>query len=530
MRRNLFQAAKERATPGCLAAAAVVAGLLLILHSTLRPFTFQIPSDRWLDALVSGYVLRPSSALDIVRNLLLFMPFGFALGALLQLQGWTRNRVRWAVLLSGFLLTVAVESLQNFLPDRQPSFADLIANSLGALMGLDLLRLWQRRDDWLNERLLIPERVFTGLLIYAAMLLLVGRGLASSVTLQEWEPGFPLLLGNEKGGGRPWRGAIRDLLILDHALTQEDARRNLAQPDSALVSGDRALAHYPLAGDYGDLSGQQPHLVWRPHDLEADSGSHFSANGVHVGSGHWLETEYAVRDLSQSLQRASSFSLFLSTTPADVEQGGPARIISISTDPFLRNLTVGQEGHQLIVRVRTPLMGENGTAPQLSFPHFFATEERVAFFVIFDGLAARVIDSRFLRTRSIELLPGIAFIGHINRSFLPILGGHWQVSDAPLSGWGPHLLFYFLTLLPIGVLLGQPLINGWTVQQRWMLFLVSILLIPFLLELSLVSRASTDLRPLHLIVSVAIILLTAWVLAPVVSRLVRNLRRTSLCE
>lgn len=50
--------------------------------------------------------------------------------------------------------------------------------------------------------------------------------------------------------------------------------------------------------------------------------------------------------------------------PDNHEQGGPARIVSFSTDSGLRNFTLGQEKDKLIFRLRTPATGNNGTNPQ----------------------------------------------------------------------------------------------------------------------------------------------------------------------
>ena len=48
----------------------------------------------------------------------------------------------------------------------------------------------------------------------------------------------------------------------------------------------------------------------------------------------------------------------------DLSQTGPARIISFSLDPYRRNFTLGQERSRLILRLRTPLTGDNGMKPQ----------------------------------------------------------------------------------------------------------------------------------------------------------------------
>jgi hypothetical protein len=46
--------------------------------------------------------------------------------------------------------------------------------------------------------------------------------------------------------------------------------------------------------------------------------------------------------------------------PASLDQDGPARILTLSKDPFFGNFTVGQAGHHLNVRVRSPWQTLNG--------------------------------------------------------------------------------------------------------------------------------------------------------------------------
>lgn len=52
-------------------------------------------------------------------------------------------------------------------------------------------------------------------------------------------------------------------------------------------------------------------------------------------------------------------------TADNVKQGGPARIISFSSGPMSRNFTIGQDKDRLVIRLRTPATGENGTEPEV---------------------------------------------------------------------------------------------------------------------------------------------------------------------
>jgi len=51
-------------------------------------------------------------------------------------------------------------------------------------------------------------------------------------------------------------------------------------------------------------------------------------------------------------------------TPADLRQGGPARIISFSSDGYHRNFTLAQQDDRLLLRLRTPRTGDNGMRPE----------------------------------------------------------------------------------------------------------------------------------------------------------------------
>jgi hypothetical protein len=63
--------------------------------------------------------------------------------------------------------------------------------------------------------------------------------------------------------------------------------------------------------------------------------------------------------LSEAIRR-SSVRITLEMRPAYYEQSGPARILTISQDPYLRNLTIAQEGKSLVLRLRTPETDLNG--------------------------------------------------------------------------------------------------------------------------------------------------------------------------
>lgn len=112
-----------------------LAAICLIVYASLYPFSDWrnqgISPFRFLSAPLPKYW----TGFDVGINLLGYAPLGFllALAPLQRVQSalWS---ISLAVLGSG-LLSLAMETLQSFLPSRVPSNVDLLLNTLGALSG-----------------------------------------------------------------------------------------------------------------------------------------------------------------------------------------------------------------------------------------------------------------------------------------------------------------------------------------------------------------------------------------------------------
>jgi hypothetical protein len=59
----------------------------------------------------------------------------------------------------------------------------------------------------------------------------------------------------------------------------------------------------------------------------------------------------------------NEITIRLAVRPYSSYQTGPARILTVSRDHYSRNLTIGQQGHDLIVRLRRSVDTPNGTPP-----------------------------------------------------------------------------------------------------------------------------------------------------------------------
>ena len=94
---------------------------------------------------------------DLISNLLGYAPLGFLLTVAMSRSGWGSGS--WLIALAcSVLLSLGVETAQNYLPMRVPSNVDLALNAGGAWLGalsawtlerLGVLRRWsQFRADW----------------------------------------------------------------------------------------------------------------------------------------------------------------------------------------------------------------------------------------------------------------------------------------------------------------------------------------------------------------------------------------------
>jgi len=152
----------------------------------------------------------------------------------------------------------------------------------------------------------------------------------------------------------------------------------LTLTDDVGVSASTALAVTVLPAVPGDLnkykkwpgSTSDLQFVWQ-NDIESskvkvrgdaiisDAGEMIIGQGAFIG-----------QDVNEQLLSACQVTNQLTVegliTISNIGQGGPARIISFSKDTDRRNFTLGQEGNNIVMRLRTPQTGANGLNPQVS--------------------------------------------------------------------------------------------------------------------------------------------------------------------
>jgi VanZ family protein len=106
----------------------------------------QIPDGRVFVA--PGFAdleLSPTSATDLLINLLGFVPFGFLLSLWLSSRGNTRFNLL-VVCFCSALLSASIELSQAWIPTRDSSLLDFLLNTVGTLAGVGLFAVIASRD------------------------------------------------------------------------------------------------------------------------------------------------------------------------------------------------------------------------------------------------------------------------------------------------------------------------------------------------------------------------------------------------
>ncbi|MFN0128052.1 MAG: PQQ-binding-like beta-propeller repeat protein [Verrucomicrobiales bacterium] len=98
--------------------------------------------------------------------------------------------------------------------------------------------------------------------------------------------------------------------------------------------------------------------------LAANGDATFEPDGSLLASGGGFPITGDMESLSGVFKKAGALTIEVIFTAADIEQTGPARILTFSESGYARNFTLGQEKDALILRLRTPATGANGMNPQ----------------------------------------------------------------------------------------------------------------------------------------------------------------------
>ncbi len=206
---------------------ALGASLLAIVGLTLLP-----SHDAKIEPMWRCLVCGEHGVADVIRNIALFLPFGVVLG-------FAHTRL-WRALVIGAILSTAIELAQLWIPGRDSSVSDVMANTLGTTIGCMLPGAWNRMlrlDDRQIARLTI---VAAGLVcgITAGTGFLLRPAFPRSVYYGMWTP--------DLGHLERYRGVVLDAQL--GPMTIPSARLDSAPAVARLLTAGAPLRVHALAG------------------------------------------------------------------------------------------------------------------------------------------------------------------------------------------------------------------------------------------------------------------------------------------
>lgn len=159
--------------------------VVLIAYGSLYPFTgwqalHGAPLFGFLAAL-PDYIEKA----DVVQNVLAYIPFGLFTVAALR-RRCSGGTALGLALLAGGLLSLTMESLQQWLPSRDASLADLALNLLGTQLGA-MLALLLDGHSWAGARLIAIRRQW----LHSGTLTNLGLGAMALWALSQTSPLVP---------------------------------------------------------------------------------------------------------------------------------------------------------------------------------------------------------------------------------------------------------------------------------------------------------------------------------------------------
>lgn len=429
--------------------------LCAIVFATLSPFKFEFSSKVNQLSIVSTFSLS-TAIYDFLRNILLFVPFSFASSLFIAHQIDLNRRKYWIILVASFVLSLTIEGLQLYLPQRTPTILDLIANSIGGFSGLIMFEVIGSQVLKIisfftkeSRRLLSYKNNIKFLVIaYVSFSIAILSYLNSQTLLNNWNSQYPLVVGNEFTGDRAWNGYIEELYILNQELGSDKVEEFFRSNNKTSVVSDSLLVALDFRDsiDYKYAIPETPEMKWFE---KASKDPTDKSRGISVDSNNWLSTQSAVRSLINSVIKSSQLSIAVNISTADLNQDGPARIVSISDTPASRNITLGQDEKDLMVRIRTPFTQKNGSRPSVIFPDVFVDSDQHYLIYTYDGRVSKLYVDNEESVQSVTFNPASMIFWSLNElPFFPKFTPNFIYPESTFLYY-LNILFYVFLATPI---------------------------------------------------------------------------------
>jgi hypothetical protein len=310
--------------------------------------------------------LGKSPLTTLLQRLAVFSPLGLFTYWIAMRQHWRQPRLLSCTAI--VLLALFIELLQALISHRHASLLDFLMTSLLGMGGVWLLPGYGmtrfKRVPTLPSRLLIFANLIVLSLVSIAYY---------SVKISGWDCSYPLTIANELSRDRPWLGDIRGVIIYSRKLTPDTIQRFATMPmeetflEPREQQGAVAAWFFANKADNGEIAQSVANGFKAPLIIPL-SAKYALMNGyeaLQIRQPTVIRTEQDLAGLCHAIMSSQALSIEVEIASADLQQRGPARIVSMSLDPYVRNFTLGQDRKDLVWRVRTPESGPNGTNIQL---------------------------------------------------------------------------------------------------------------------------------------------------------------------
>ena len=423
----------------------LILSLLGIAWLTLFPFQIHFAAGHSFlrSPFLLGSTVKELRYKNFFLNILLFVPFGFAVCARLRKRGASRWSSLLVALAAGAVVSYLVEFLQLYIPDRDSGWEDVISNTTGSVAGFFLfeicggaiLKVLTKCED-LFAAWLSPRRSALLLAVYFAGWFGVSVIWQRQTRLSNWDPQCILVAGNDAAGENPWRGQIFLLQIWNRALP-EQAIRLISKRESAEDARAGLLGSYDFTGSppYQDQTNSLPGFGWIPAQPQFAN-----ARAPELDGKAWLRTSMAVEKLTREIGKSNQFTIHILCAPAATQEAY-GRIVSLSQSDDNVNFHLRQQETGLVFYFRNPL-SEAGAVLAWPVDDVFEAGKARDIVASYDGSDAYLYLDGMRVPQSYHLGPGASILRSI-----------YLVRPVDLEG----CLIVYLTLvfLPAGVLIGM---------------------------------------------------------------------------
>ncbi len=192
---------------------------------------------------------------------------------------------------------------------------------------------------------------------------------ATTVTgeCSNWDSDYRLALANELTRDRPWLGELHRVAIYDRALGNRQIARNFKTGPDKTPGSPIALYNFQQGqGDtIIDISNAGKPLNLKISDTSAVKW--LPSGGLSINAPALISSSDPAAKVSNAVRKSHEITIEAWVKPSNITQTGPARIVTVSSDPSQRNFTLGQKGRSYEMRFRTTSTSHNGE-PALSTP------------------------------------------------------------------------------------------------------------------------------------------------------------------